>query len=361
MTTTIVPVLMVGGSGTRLWPVSRRDTPKQFQALTSDKSLFQETVLRVTGDEEDVRFTSPVLIGAGRYEAQIRDQLAAIQVTPQAIILEPSAQNTAAVAAVAARYVAQLDENALVLLLPSDAYISDISAFRDAIAKAANVAADDWITTFGIAPERPETGFGYIQQGNALTQGCYQVEAFKEKPDLATAQTYISNPDYSWNSGIFLFSPNTMISEMQTHANDVLATATEALAQADVEGDLIGLNAGIFSTVRKVSIDYAVMEHTRKAAVYGGLHCGWSDVGGWQALAEMASTKHSGATPQTIHFDSETSYFRNDGSLLLTAVGLEDMIVVAHEGSVLILPKSRAQDVKSIINELEARGASDKL
>ena len=357
----IVPVLMVGGSGTRLWPVSRRATPKQFQPLVSDKSLFQETVLRISGTETDINFTAPVLIGADAYETQIRDQLAAIGISPRAIILEPSAQNTAAVAAVAARYVAQADAGALVLLLPSDAYIKDVAAFRSAIAKAAHIAAEGWITTFGIAPDRPETGFGYIQQVDALTHGCHQVQAFKEKPDLPTAKQYISSQDFSWNSGIFLFSPDTMIEEMQTHADDVLTVASDAFAQADVKDDLIGLKPEIFATVRKVSIDYAVMEQTRKAAVYGGLDCGWSDVGGWQALAEMASTPDAETEPHLVTVDSETSYFRNDGSVLVTAVGLEDMIVVAHDGAVLILPKSRAQDVKAIINELETRGATDKL
>ena len=171
-------------------------------------------------------------------------------------------------AAVAARYVAQADEGALVLLLPSDAYIEDVAAFRAAIAKAAHIANDGWITTFGIAPDRPETGFGYIQQGDALTHGCHQVQAFKEKPDLPTAKQYISSQDFSWNSGIFLFSPDTMIEEMQTHADDVLTVASDAFAQADVKDDLIGLKPEIFATVRKVSIDYAVMEQTRKAAVY---------------------------------------------------------------------------------------------
>lgn len=358
MTKIIVPVLMVGGSGTRLWPVSRRDTPKQFQALTSDKSLFQETVLRVTGDEGDVRFTSPVLIGAGRYEAQIREQLAAIQVTPQAIILEPSAQNTAAVAAIAAKYVDEHHADALVLLLPSDAYIENIAAFRTAVTRAASIASNGWITTFGISPNKAETGFGYIQQGEPLASGCHRIEAFTEKPDLATANQYLKDPAYSWNSGIFLYSPATMTSEMLTHAEDVLTNASSAYEHAEIIDDVINLDRDIFATVRKVSIDYAVMEKTHKAAVLGGLQCGWSDVGGWQALAEMAP---SNPDANIVSIDSDSSYLRTDGSVLVTALGLENMIVVAHKGAILILPKSRAQEVKTIIAELETRGGEDHL
>lgn len=357
----IVPVLMVGGAGTRLWPVSRQATPKQFQALVSEKSLFQETVLRVTGTEGDVEFAPPVLIGAGAYEGQIREQLDEIGVPPGAIILEPSAQNTAAVAAIAARHVAAAEPGALALLLPSDAHVDTVAPYRGAIAEAAKIASDGWITTFGIAPNRPETGFGYIQSGDTLDHGCHRIGAFKEKPDAATAARYIADPDFSWNSGIFLFGPATMISEMQTYADDVLTVATDALEKAGVSGDVISLDADIFVRVRKVSIDYAVMEHTDKAAVYGGLDCGWSDVGGWQALAEMTPVASAVSQDHTVTIDSQTSYFRSDGSVLVTAVGLEDMIVVAHDGAVLILPKSRAQDVKAIIAELERRGAKDRL
>lgn len=361
MTIEIVPVLMAGGAGTRLWPVSRQATPKQFQALTSERSLFQETVLRVVGTEPGVQFTSPVLIGAGIYENLIRDQLADIGISPAAIILEPSAQNTAAVATVAARYVEDNYHDALALLLPADAHINAIAPYRKAIAEAAQIAAQGWITTFGIAPDRPETGFGYIQSGSVLSHGCCRVEAFKEKPDLPTAERYVADRGYSWNSGIFLFSPATMVSEMQAYAADVLSTASDAFEQAEISDDVIALNPDIFANVRKVSIDYAVMEQTEKAAVYSGLACGWSDVGGWQALADMAPAASDVSKAHTVAIGSETSYLRSDGSVLVTGVGLEDMIVVAHEGAVLVLPKSRAQDVKMIIAELEARGAQDRL
>ena len=358
MTTLIVPVLMVGGSGTRLWPVSRRAKPKQFQSLISDKSLFQETASRVTGHHGDVEFTAPLLIGAETYERQIRDQLAEIDLEPLGIILEPSAQNTAAVAAIAARYVADHKPRGLVLLLPSDAYIKDQNRFRDAIADAAPVAADGWITTLGITPERAETGFGYIQQGAPLLRGCFRVEAFKEKPDLETAQTYLKSSVYSWNAGIFLFRPETMIAEMQKYAADVLASAISAYEEGNVSGNVLGLNTEVFATVRKVSIDYAVMEKTDRAAVYGGLDCGWSDVGGWSALADM---KLQNNDQKLILADSETSYFRNDGSVLVAAIGLEDMVVIVHEGAVLVLPTNRSQDVKAIIGQLEDRKLTEYL
>lgn len=358
--TKIYPVLMVGGAGTRLWPVSRKDKPKQFQNLLgTDQTLFQETVRRLGSQVGTCQIEAPIIIGGARYLELIRDQLDEIGVTPSAIVLEPSARNTAAVAAIAAETVAQLAPDALALLMPSDHHVTDPASFRHAIADAANIATQDWIVTLGIAPTHAETGFGYIEAGEQLGPKGHKVHSFREKPDQATAQAYCDSGQYFWNGGIFLFPPALMLAELAKHAGDVAAAAHIAFKAAERDGNIVALQADTFEACRDVSIDYAVMEKTTRAAVQGPVACGWNDIGSWNAMADLGS-----ATPASDHviaIDSATSYLSSDGSVTVTAVGADDMIIVAHEGSVLVMPKSRAQDVKQIIAELKKRDQQEKL
>lgn len=349
---TIYPVLMVGGAGTRLWPVSRKSQPKQFQKLVTGRTMFQETVMRVSGTFGEVRFGPPVIIGADIYKSLITSQLEEIGVTPAAIILEPFGRNTAPVAAIAAEVVKTLPGDGFAFLLPSDHHITGTDIYRKAVAEAAQAAGKDRIMTFGIAPTRPETGYGYIRAGEALAASAHRIDAFVEKPDLETAAAYVSNKAYSWNAGMFLFHPDVMLDELNAFAPDVLSASRAALAAAKQDGQTYQLDSAAFSACSGESVDYAVMEKTSKAAVYGPVDCGWSDIGSWQVIAELAETAHTG---DVIALDTENCYIRADEGRLIAAVGVSDLIIVAHENTVLIMPASEAQRVKDVVEQLKDR------
>ena len=353
---TIYPVIMAGGSGTRLWPVSRSHHPKQFQRMLGDRSMFQETVTRVQGAAGAHAFAPPSVIGGMRFEGLITDQLAEIGVAPASVILEPFGRNTAAVAAMAA--AVPQEDDALVLLLPSDHFISEPQAFRDAVGAAADRAQDGYITTFGIAAREPETGYGYIRQGELMGGAVYHFDAFVEKPDLETAKSYVADGRYTWNAGIFLFPAGLMRQELQAHAPDILEASLAALDKGARNGAVTHLDPEVFNTCRDDSIDYAVMEKTRNGAVYGPLECGWSDIGSWKAIAELADTETVG---DVISIDNEGCYLRSDGETLVTVVGMKDLLVIAHEGAVLVAPRERAQDVKKIVNTLKDADRKDRL
>jgi mannose-1-phosphate guanylyltransferase / mannose-6-phosphate isomerase len=352
----IHPVIMCGGAGTRLWPVSNLARPKQFHALVSDKSVFQETVLRFAGAEGF--HPNPVIISNAAYAGLIAHQLAEISVVPAAILLEPEGRNTAAVAAVAARYLADAFPENLGLLAASDHFIGRPDTFLAAVRAAAPSARDGFITTFGIAPTRPDTGFGYIQAGETLGGQVARVAAFREKPDAATAAAYLAGGDYSWNAGIFLFAPETLLAEFAAHAPLILETASQALGQARCEGCVHYLDAAAFAAVPSTSIDYAVMERTRRAAVYAPLDCAWSDIGSWAMVGEVSSRSNS---PAHIEIDcADCTVHAADGQLV-ALVGAEGLIVVADGNRILITRKDRSQDVGGVVRELKSRGLTDFL
>lgn len=352
----IHPVIMCGGAGTRLWPVSNQACPKQFHRLVSDKSVFQETVLRFHG--QPGFHPQPVIISNAAYAGLIEDQLAAIGVTPGAILLEPEGRNTAAVAAVAARHLAAMDETTLGLLVPSDHFIGRPDTFIDAVREAASAAADGYIATFGIAPGRPETGFGYIQAGERLAGRVQRVAAFKEKPDAATAAGYLASGRYSWNAGIFLFRPETMLTELGHYAPGVLDGASRALAAARSVGARIFLDPAAFAATPSISIDYAVMEHTAHAAVLAPLDCAWNDIGTWTAVAAVSART---ATPAPVEIDSSGCLVHVPEGLLVALVGVEDLIVAADGNRLLITRKDRAQDVGAVVQALKDSGRKDWL
>ncbi len=339
---------MSGGSGTRLWPLSTPEKPKQFHALGSDETMLQDTCRRMA-DEHGLVFLPPVIICSAQHADEVQTQLDAIGVVPGAIVLEPCARNTAAVAAVAARLTAELYPDALVLLLPADHVMRDPSAFRAAIARAALVAVDR-IVTFGIEPERPETGYGYIQRAEALSVGVYAVARFTEKPSFELAHTYLAEGGYDWNAGIFLFSPQVMAAEMDRHCPDILESATAALAAATRKGAVIRLDGDLFSRTPSESIDIAVMEPTDRAAVTP-CSAGWADVGSWSELWRLMEGDVHGNVVQgdAVVHDTWGSYVQGDG-LTVAVVGLTDIIVVASQGAVVVLPKARSQDVKALVD-----------
>lgn len=354
----IVPVIMSGGSGTRLWPLSTEATPKQFHALASDLSMIQETVLRFR-DDEQTRFEAPVIICNARHHVLAREQMAQIGVTPSAIVLEPFGRNTAAVAVVAARVALELHPGALALLAPADHVIPQDEVFRAAIARGARFP--DRIVTFGVQPTGPETGYGYIQTGAALDEGVFEVRRFVEKPVREVAEDYLRQGGYAWNAGIFLFDPDVMLGEMATFRPDILAAVDAALKERvnsteAGEGLAFTLPGTLFATTPSESIDVAVMERTGKAAV-APFDAGWADLGAWNEIWRLA--ERDGADNlvrgEAVTLDTTGSLVWAEGTLVAT-LGVQDLIVVATGGTVVILPKSRAQDVKQLVERVKARG-----
>ncbi len=348
----IQPVIMSGGSGTRLWPMSRAAKPKQFLKLVSDKTMFQETALRVCGNG-DV-FSDPVVIAGRRHGAIVAEQLSEIGLSPAEIILEPCARNTAAVAAVAAAWAARHNPDALILLMPADHHIADAPAFCEAVEKGAKAAENGYIVTLGIKPESPHTGYGYIQTGEKLFDSVYEAAAFKEKPELHTAKDYLEAGNYFWNAGIFLYGAQAMLDELAAHAPEIGAYATKALEASVMSGPARRLDEDVFSSCPSDSIDYAVMEKTSKAAIVAPVDVGWTDIGSW---SEVASDEDN---PDIITVDTENTIIRTNG-VVVAAAGVKDLIIVATGDAVLVAPRDKAQDVREIVQQLKDKKRTDLL
>lgn len=350
----IHPIILSGGSGSRLWPLSRALFPKQLLALTSERSLIQETVTRAAGQG----FAPPLIVCNVEHRFLIAEQMREAGIRPAAIVLEPEGRNTAPAAAVAALMVEKQDPGALMLLMPADHVIRDIPAFQQAVCRAAAAAQDRYLVTFGITPDAPETGYGYIRKGGALASldGCFQVERFVEKPDAATAAGYVSSGDYSWNSGMFLFQASVFLAELERLEPALLAQCRAAIQSGKQDLDFFRLDGAAFAKARSVSIDYAVMERTDRCAIVP-VQMGWSDIGSWDSL--WAATERDGAgnamKGDVLHHGAKNSYLRSEGPLV-AAVGVEDMVVVATADAVLVSHKSASQDVKQIVEQLKAQG-----
>lgn len=349
----IHPVIMCGGAGTRLWPASDKARPKQFHRLVSDLSVFQETVLRFRAPEEAGLFAAPIIISNADYAELIEAQLAEIGVEASAILLEPESRNTAAVAAMAARFIADQFPGDLGLLVPSDHYIGQPAVFIEAVKESAATARNGYITTFGIAASRPETGFGYIQAGAPLAGPVAAVAAFREKPDAATAASYLASGQYSWNAGIFLFAAETLLTELEAYAPDILGASAQALSAARQNGRKLFLDPGSFATIPSTSIDYAVMEKTRRAAVYAPLDCAWSDIGTWAMIGDVSGRTN---TPEPVSISSGDCIVHAADGILVALVGVDNLVVVADGKRVLIAAKDRSQDVGKVAQALKDRG-----
>ncbi len=346
----IIPAIMSGGGGTRLWPLSTNDRPKQFHALGGVQgSLLAETARRAAGAHGGLVFLDPLILCSARHAELIRAQLAGA--AHPTVVLEPLPRNTAAAGAVAAALAAEIDHEALVLLMPADHLIADPAAFHEAIERAAPFARER-IVTFGITPDRPATGYGYIRRGKALGDGVFAVDSFREKPDAATAQAYLAEGAYSWNAGIFLFHPAVLLAEFAASAA-IRDAALGALAAARRDGDEVHLDALLFAAAPSEPLDTAVMEKTTRAAVVP-CSMGWADIGAWDEIWRLSSHDANGNVAQGPVAVSDVS-----GSLLyadgvkLCISGVHDLIVVATGDAVLILPRDRAQDVKHLRNLAE--------
>ena len=358
----IHPVILSGGSGTRLWPMSRTLYPKQLLTLLGRESLLQQTVRRIAERET---FAPPLLVANEEHRFIIAEQLREIAVVPRALLLEPVGRNTAPAACLAALALTETDPDPLMLLMPSDHTIGDVDAFVDAIGRAAAAAQAGALVSFGIAPERAETGYGYIRRDGELdgVKGVFAVAEFVEKPGPEQAEKYIESGEHSWNSGIFLFAARVYLDELERLRPDMVAACRQALATAQRDCDFIRLGKDAFSTCAADSIDYAVMEHTRRAAVVP-VSMGWSDVGSWDALWEMGSKDQHGNSLEgnVVAEETRNCYLRSEAGLI-AAIGIEDLVVVATDDAVMVAPRNRTQEVRKLVARLvrDRRDEADAL
>lgn len=356
--TKLYPVLLSGGAGVRLWPVSRRLAPKQLLPLASERPMLQETAARVA---DPARYRAPIVICNEEHRFIIAEQLRQMKLA-STTILEPVGRNTAPAVAVAALHVVKSDPDGLLLVLPADHVIRDDKAFQAAVDAAAAAAAAGRLVTFGIQPDRPETGYGYIRRGAAADglNGVYAVDRFVEKPDAATAQTFLAAGDYYWNSGMFVLPAALYLQELARFEPEMPEICRRALESGAQDLDFFRLDAKIFAQAPSNSIDYAVMERTDKAAV-APVDMGWTDVGSWSALWDIAEKDADGNARlgDVVVMDARNCYVRSEGKALTAVLGLDDVIVVATEDAVLVAAKDRAQDVKKLVDKLKQDGRSE--
>ncbi|WP_339743583.1 mannose-1-phosphate guanylyltransferase/mannose-6-phosphate isomerase [uncultured Maricaulis sp.] len=361
MAVRIVPVIMSGGSGTRLWPLSRAAHPKQLHPLVTELSMVQETARRVAATSKDFKFEAPIIVLNESQYIRARGQLDELGCVPACYVVEPVGRNTAPVAAVAAELVRrELGDDVLVLLLPADHHIRDIEGFHQAIAHGAALAAQGQLVTFGIEPAGPETGYGYIRRGEPVSAG-FHVSAFTEKPDVETAKTFLASGEYYWNAGIFLFGAGALLAELELYCSEVARCSLAAVSGAEMTGTKLTLDLAAFEACPSISFDYAVMERTSRAVVVPA-DIGWSDVGSWDALWSISDKDEHGNASRgnvSIHA-SENSFVISDGAKVAIH-GVKDLIVVATGDAVLVIHRDDAQGVKKIVDALKEAGHDDLL
>jgi len=348
----ILPVIMSGGSGSRLWPLSRALHPKQFLALTSKNSLLQETINRL-----DSNCSDPIIICNNEHRFIVAEQLRGNNTKSSNIILEPMGRNTAPAIALAALSAIENGKDPLLLVLAADHVINNVTAFQTSIISASAFAKQGKLVTFGIVPTHAEIGYGYIKQGALHTteneQG-YSVDSFVEKPNLATAEGYLSSGDYLWNSGMFMFKASRYLEELEKFSPDILAVCKQAYSNKTQDLDFTRISADIFEKCPDDSIDYAVMEHTESAIVIP-LNAGWSDVGSFSSLWEVNEKDEQGNVNQgDIISHSTTNCYINAQSRLVTTVGVDNLVIVETKDAILVANKDKVQDVKSIVNQLKS-------
>ena len=351
----IFPVLLCGGSGTRLWPVSRKSFPKQFVPLTGQGTLFQAAASRMLGAPD---VASPLVITNSDFRFIVAEQLAEDGIRPGAILIEPEARNTGPAILAAALHVAEKDADALLLVMPTDHSIPDIDAFRSAVAAGVPRAVAGQIVTFGVRPDRPETGYGWIELGSAPVDGeAQKVRRFVEKPVLEKAEAMLAEGRYLWNAGIFLFSARALLAAFADHAPDLIGPVGEAVAGARVDLDFLRLAEGPWAGVRDISVDFAVLEKAPNIEVVP-LGAAWSDLGDWNAVWRENGGAGGGAVTQgaVTAIDCEGSLLRSEvEGQHVVGIGLQDLVVVAMPDAVLVADRSRAQEVKTAVAQMKAR------
>jgi len=347
----LVPVILSGGAGTRLWPVSRRAHPKPFMRLASGQTLAESTIERAS----TVATQPETLTVTGRdYYFLTRDMYQGCQPDgAHHFLLEPEGRNTAPAIAAAALWVEhRFGPEACMLVLPADHLVRDMEAFEAAVAEAHALADQGWLTCLGIQPTHAETGFGYIRAGQALSEQAQQIEAFVEKPDLETARRYYESGQYLWNGGMFCFQARSILEAMEQHAGDILDGVRRTWAASEVDAEPLELDASAFARVRADSIDFAVMEKAERRAVVP-VACGWSDIGSWQAISELYETDASGNRVQGegVLVDSRNTFIQGE-KRLVAAVGVDNLVIVDTGDAVLVASRNRAQEVKAVVDEL---------
>ena len=347
----IHPVILSGGAGSRLWPLSTPEHPKQFHALHSAHTLIQDTVLRFQHG-----FAAPRVIANQAHGALVREQLHAINKAPAQILLEPMARNTApAIAAAALDLLQSEGGDALMLVLPADHVIDTVPVFLDAIAAARDIARNGRLVTFGIVPDRPHSGYGYIKKAAPLGDGIFAIEAFVEKPDAKTAQSYLDSGAYWWNSGMFLWRADAVLEELQLYEPDCVRAAQSALGAAQATPDGLLLDGPAFGEAPSISIDYAVMEPTRKGAIVPLDGAGWSDIGAWDAVQALADTGDDGnvaLSPAKVHWDNASNSLVS-ATKPVALIGVENLVVIETEDALLIVHRDQAQKVKKAAEALK--------
>mgnify|MGYP002777890456 CR=1 FL=1 len=350
------PVILCGGSGSRLWPLSRADFPKQLLPIADEVSMLQATAQRISFPE----FASPLVIAGENHRFAVRDQLREVSAGPASIILEPEGRNTAAALGLAAHALSRSDPGALMLVLPSDHLIRDVPAFREAVRRAVLAAGEGWLVTFGLAALAPETGYGYIEAGEALeaAPGVSRVARFLEKPDRATAERLCADGRHHWNGGIFVMRADTYVEELERLAPEIAAACSQAMAEPETDGDFLRPGSA-FLQAPPISVDYAIFEKTERAAVVRDVEMGWSDVGSWAAVWEVGAKDTAGNVVQgdVLAEDCHDCLFRSESGQLIAGVGLRDLAVISTRGALLVTPRNRAQDVKEIVARLEEQGS----
>jgi len=353
------PVVLSGGSGSRLWPLSRQNQPKQFLTLVGDHSLYQETVLRASKLPDA---QPPVTVCSEDHRFMVGEQLQKIDIPNGGILLEPIARNTAPAIALAALHVMASDAEGTLLVMPADHLIEDESAFRSAVEAASGIAEQGWLVTFGITPDYAETGYGYIHRGAALGGDGYRVDRFVEKPDLPTAERYVAEGTYAWNSGMFLFKASSYLEELARLAPGIYESTKAAYASSARDLDFLRVNKEAFAASPNDSIDYAVMEKTERAAVVP-VSCGWSDIGSWSSLWSVAKrdgddNRHEG---DVISVDTKGSLVRASDRRMIATIGVEDLVIIDTPDATLVARKDRVQDVKTVVEHLKAAGRQEHL
>ncbi|MCP1646864.1 mannose-1-phosphate guanylyltransferase/mannose-6-phosphate isomerase [Pseudomonas sp. GD04087] len=353
----MIPVILSGGSGSRLWPLSRKQYPKQFLALTGEHTLFQQTLSRLVFEGME----PPVVVSNQEHRFIVQEQLEELSLKTQSILLEPFGRNTAPAVAIAAMKLMAEGRDELLLILPADHVIEDQRAFQRALALATNAAEKGEMVLFGVPANRPETGYGYIKAGDerGLPDGVIRVERFIEKPDETRAQQFVEDGGYFWNSGMFLFRASRFLEELKKHDADIYDTCLLALERSQHDGELISIDAATFECCPDNSIDYAVMEKTRRACVVP-LSAGWNDVGSWSSIWEVHDKDDDGNVTMgdvMVH-DSHNCLVHGNGKLV-SVIGLEDIVVVETKDAMMIAHKDRVQDVKKVVNQLDAAGRSE--
>ncbi|OTP66118.1 mannose-1-phosphate guanylyltransferase/mannose-6-phosphate isomerase [Caballeronia sordidicola] len=357
----IHPVILCGGSGTRLWPMSRGGYPKQYLKLTSDKTLLQQTALRLNGI---AGITAPIVVTNNEQRFLVAEQLRESGTVPSAIVLEPVGRNTAPAIAAAALLALRSSPDALLLVLPSDHVILNEEAFARVTEAAAEVAKDDYLVTFGIDPTEPHTGYGYIRRGSKIgaNAGAFGVAEFVEKPDAEKAARFIEEGGYYWNSGMFMLKASTYMEELRKYEPEIARQTTLSLELAKRDYDFVRLDAGAFEECPNVSVDYAVMERTDRASVIAAADLGWNDIGSWTALAEIAQSDAQGNTSlgDVLTENVSNSYIRAEHRMV-AAIGLDNIVIVETADAVLVTHRDSTQDVKKIVERLKASGRTESV